>query len=69
VEALGERGGIALAPEKDPRYPLNRRLGSPQNRSEHRPRGKNPFASAGDRTLIARSCRAILAADVVLLEL
>jgi hypothetical protein len=38
-----------------PRYPRYRRLGGPHGRSGHRGQRKNPFASAGDRTLIARS--------------
>jgi hypothetical protein len=38
---------------KDSRYPLDRRLGGPQSRSGHRGYRKNPFVSAGDRTLIA----------------
>jgi hypothetical protein len=40
----------ALYPRgKDPRYPLYRRLGGPQNRSGHRGNRKNPFAPTGDR--------------------
>jgi hypothetical protein len=39
---------------KDPRYPLYRRLGGPKSRSGHRGYRKDPFASAGDRTSIAR---------------
>jgi hypothetical protein len=45
--------GRALAPGKDPRYPLCRRLGGPQSRSGLRGYRKNSFASAGDRTSIA----------------
>jgi hypothetical protein len=46
----------ALYPRgKDPRYPLDGRLGGPQSRSGHRGYRKNPFASAGDQTWIARS--------------
>jgi hypothetical protein len=40
---------------KDPRYPLDGRLGGPQNRSGHKGYRENPFASAGDRTSIAQS--------------
>jgi hypothetical protein len=40
---------------KDPRYPLDRRLGGPQKRSERRGYKKNPFAFFGARTSIARS--------------
>jgi hypothetical protein len=36
-------------------YPLDRRLGWPQSRSGHGGLRKNPFASAEDRTPIARS--------------
>jgi hypothetical protein len=47
----------ALYPRgKDLRYALHRRLGGPQSRSVHRGKRKNPFASAGDRTSISRSC-------------
>jgi hypothetical protein len=45
----------ALPPVKDPRYPLYRRLCGPQSRSGHRGKRKNPFASVGDQTSIARS--------------
>jgi hypothetical protein len=51
----GRRPGRALPPGKGPRYPLYRRLGMPQSRSGHRGYKKNPLASAGDRTSIARS--------------
>jgi hypothetical protein len=38
----------ALYPRgKDPRYPLNRRLGGPQNRSGRRGRKKNPLPLPG----------------------
>jgi hypothetical protein len=37
------------------RYPLYRRLGGPQSRSGHRGYRKKSFASARDRTSIARS--------------
>jgi hypothetical protein len=40
---------------KDPRYPLDRRQGGSQNRSEQEAIGKILFATAGDRTSIARS--------------
>jgi hypothetical protein len=39
--------------EKDPQYPLHRKLGGPQSRSGQEVRGKIIFASAGDRTSIA----------------
>jgi hypothetical protein len=39
---------------KDPLYALDMRLGGPQSRSGNEVRGKNPLASAGDRTSIAR---------------
>jgi hypothetical protein len=42
-------------PERTPPYPLYRRLGGPQKQSGHRGYRKNPFASSGDRTSIARS--------------
>jgi hypothetical protein len=35
------RPGRALAPGKDPRYPLDRKLGGPQSRSGHRGQSKN----------------------------
>jgi hypothetical protein len=35
-EWLASRHGRALPPGKDPRYPLHRMLGGPQNRSGHR---------------------------------
>jgi hypothetical protein len=41
--------------EKDHRHPLYRRLGGPHSQSGHRGYRKNPFASVGDRTLIAWS--------------
>jgi hypothetical protein len=60
VEAQG-RGGRRHAPaafyprEKVPRYPLDMRLGGPQSRSGQKGYTKNHFASAGNRTSIARS--------------
>jgi hypothetical protein len=46
----------ALQPQgKNPWYPLYMMQGGPQSRSRHRCYRKNPFASAGDRTSIARS--------------
>jgi hypothetical protein len=45
------RPGRALAPG----YPFDRRLGGPQSRSGRRGYRKNPFATAGDGTSIARS--------------
>jgi hypothetical protein len=36
AERSGSHPGHALAPGKDLRYPLYRRLGGPQSRSEHR---------------------------------
>jgi hypothetical protein len=50
-EWSASRPGRALVPRKGPPYPLYRRLG----RSGHRGWRKYPFASAGDRTSIARS--------------
>jgi hypothetical protein len=44
-----------LAPGKDPRYLLFRRLGGPHSRSGHRGYRKISFASAGDRSSIAWS--------------
>jgi hypothetical protein len=49
------RPGRDLPPGKGPRYPLDRRLGGSQSWSGHRVFRKNPLASAGDRTSIARS--------------
>jgi hypothetical protein len=66
-EWSASRPGHVLAPEKDPRCPLYRRLGGPQNRSGHRNYRKNPFASAGDRTSIARSSNP--QSDIILTEL
>jgi hypothetical protein len=54
-EWSASRPGHTLAPGKGPLYPLYRRLGGPQSRSGHRGYRKNPFASARDRTSIARS--------------
>jgi hypothetical protein len=53
-EWWASRPGRALAPGKGPQYPFYRRLGGPQSRNGHRGYRKNPFASAGDRTSIAR---------------
>jgi hypothetical protein len=55
MEVSGQRHApAALYPqEKDPRYPLYRRLGGPQSRSGHRGYRKNLLASAGDRTSTA----------------
>jgi hypothetical protein len=51
----GQRqASAALYPrEKDPRYPLDRRLGGPQSRSEHRSlfRGLNPGHPVCSQTL------------------
>jgi hypothetical protein len=45
----------ALYPrEKEPRYPLDSRLGGPQSRSGHRGYRKKSFAPAEDRTSIVR---------------
>jgi hypothetical protein len=49
------RPGRALDPGKGPRYPMYSRLGGPQRWSGHRVQSKNTFASAEDRTSIARS--------------
>jgi hypothetical protein len=56
----------APAEGKGPRYPLYRRLGGPQSRSGQRLQEKS-FASAGDRTSIARSSSPQL--DTILTEL
>jgi hypothetical protein len=47
----------ALYPRgKDPRYPVDRRLGGSQSRSGHTEvTEKNPLASAGDRTSIGQT--------------
>jgi hypothetical protein len=41
------RSGRALPPGKDPRYPLERRLGGPQSRSGHRGYRKSPLLLPG----------------------
>jgi hypothetical protein len=61
------RPGRALPPGKEPRYPLDSRLGGPHTRSGHRGYRKNPFAFTGDKTPIARSSRP--QSDTVLTEL
>jgi hypothetical protein len=46
-EWSASRLGRALAREKDPRYPLYRRLGGPQSRSGHKDWRKNPLPLPG----------------------
>jgi hypothetical protein len=47
--------GHALAPGKGHRYPVDRRLGGPQNRFGHRGERKSSFACARDQTPITQS--------------
>jgi hypothetical protein len=46
-EWSASRPGRALPPEKDPRYPLDRRLDGPQSWSGHKRLEEKSFASAG----------------------
>jgi hypothetical protein len=54
---LSDGGSVVtvMPREKDPRYPLYRRLGGPQSRSGYRGWRKNHFASAGDWTPVLQS--------------
>jgi hypothetical protein len=52
----GQRHALAaLCPRgKNPRYPLDRRLGGPQSQPGHTSWRKNPFVSSGDQSSIAQ---------------
>jgi hypothetical protein len=58
---------LCLTPGKGPRYTLDRGLGGPQSWSGHRGYRTNLFASAKDRTSIARSSFPL--SDTILTEL